>query len=341
MFSFTLSVVLILVCSVPFLFITVIAEANDVTPLWIKTPVSWWLNGLITDIELLNGIVFLIGNNIIELSETEKKLMSFPTSSSVLDSDHGNFIIYYMDIENYGPGPYSGRIVSADPYAKDIQPQTIEVWLHQTQYFEKQIKYLNTHFQLPDNVYIGLGECQQKDAYYNKNTSSIVICYELIFDIYDKFLVEYEPEGFTKNQITVMTLDVIDYVFYHQLAHALLHKYNLPITDSDEQIVDSLSNYIRMSIPNTSEQKSISNTSLWFKIMNEAKNIESSHMWNTHSLNLERFSDMACDVSELNSVITSYFIHKGFISNEEVVTCKIEYIQQKNQWASILEPFLK
>ena len=75
--------------------------------------------------------------------------------------------------------------------------------------------------------------------------------------------------------------------------------------------------------------------------MNEAKNIESSHMWNTHSLNLERFSDMACDVSELNSVITSYFIHKGFISNEEVVTCKIEYIQQKNQWASILEPFLK
>ena len=58
-----------------------------------------------------------------------------------------------------------------------------------------------------------------------------MICYELIFDIYDKFLVEYEPEGFTKNQITVMTLDVIDYVFYHQLAHALLHKYNLPITD--------------------------------------------------------------------------------------------------------------
>ena len=341
MFSFTLSAVLILVCSVPFLFITVIAEANDATPLWIKTPVSWWLNGLITDIELLNGIVFLIGNNIIELSETEKKLMSFPTSSSVLDSDHGNFIIYYMDIENYGPGPYSGRIVSVDPYAKDIQPQTIEVWLHQTQYFEKQIKYLNTHFQLPDNVYIGLGECQQKDAYYNKNTSSIVICYELIFDIYDKFLVKYEPEGFTKNQITVMTLDVIDYVFYHQLAHALSHKYNLPITDSDEQIVDSLSNYIRISIPNNSEQRLISNVSLWFKIMNETKNIESSHVWNTHSLNWERFSAMACDVSELNSTITSYFMHKGFLSNDEIVQCKIEHIQQKNQWESTLDPFLK
>ena len=75
MFSFTLSVVLILVCSVPFLFITVIAEANDATPLWIKTPVSWWLNGLITDIELLNGIVFLIGNNILDpLSKEEEEV---------------------------------------------------------------------------------------------------------------------------------------------------------------------------------------------------------------------------------------------------------------------------
>ena len=137
MFFLILSAVLILVCSVSLLSITVIAEANDAIPLWVKTPVSWWLNGLITDIELLNGIVFLTGNNIIELSETEKKLMSFPTSSSVIDSDHGNFIIYYMDIEDYGPGPYPGRIVPTDPYAKDIQPQTIEVWLHQTQYFEK------------------------------------------------------------------------------------------------------------------------------------------------------------------------------------------------------------
>ena len=115
MFSLTLSVVLILVCIVSLFPITVIAEANDVIPLWVETPISWWLNGLITDIELLNGIVFLIGNNIIELSETEKKLMSFPTSSSVLDSDHGNFIIYYMDIENYGIGPYPGRIVPTDP----------------------------------------------------------------------------------------------------------------------------------------------------------------------------------------------------------------------------------
>ena len=340
MFFLTLSAVLILVCSVPLLSSMVIAEDNDGIPLWVKSPVSWWLNNLITDTELLNGITFLIENNIIELSQTEKMLTSF-SIPSVLDSDQGDFIIYYMDIESYGPGPYPGRIVPSDPYAKDIQPQKIEVWLHQTQYFEKQIKYLNTHFQLPDNVYIGLGECQQKDAFYNKNTSSIIICYELIFDIYDKFLVEYEPKGFTKNQITTMTLDVIDYVFYHQLAHALFQKYNLPITVSNEQIVDSLSNYLRTSIPNTSEQKLISNVSLWFKIMNETKNIESSHMWNTHSLNLERFSDMACDISELDSTTTSYFVHEGFLSNEEIVTCKIEYIQQKNQWESILESFFK
>ena len=64
-----LSAALILVCSVSLLSITVIAEANDAIPLWIKTTISWWLNGLITDIELFNGIVFLIGNNIIELSE--------------------------------------------------------------------------------------------------------------------------------------------------------------------------------------------------------------------------------------------------------------------------------
>ena len=80
---------------------------------------------------------------------------------------------------------------------------------------------LNKYFKLPNNIYIGLGECQQKNAFYDKNSKMIIVCYELIFDIYDKFLKEYESSGITKKQATIMTLDVIDYIFYQQLSHAL------------------------------------------------------------------------------------------------------------------------
>ena len=76
-------------------------------------------------------------NKIIKISENENKEKDF--FNSIEKSDVGNFSIFYMSIEDYGIEPYPGRISPPDPRSKYIEQEKIEVWLHQNQYFEKQI----------------------------------------------------------------------------------------------------------------------------------------------------------------------------------------------------------
>lgn len=321
------------------------AELTDKFPSWVKVMVNWWLDGSITDSQLFQGITFLTNSKIIKVSENMADFKNEKDMVVSIESDRGNFSNYYMKIENYGIEPYPGRIATPEPYSKDIRPEKIEVWLRHTQYFEKQVSDLNRNFKLPNNIYIGLGECQHKDAYYNKDSKTIIICYELIFDIHDKFLKEYETNGITEKQATVMTLNVIDYIFYHQLAHALYDTLysldNQKIEKNNEQMMNSFANQIKRSMQQDSKDNKIISVASWFKIMSETQNTKSVNVWNEHGIGFEKFFHMACENSGLDRIKTLNFMEKGFIPAEKLVQCKIKYIEQKEKIELMISPIMK
>ena len=321
------------------------AELTDKFPSWVKVMVNWWLDGSITDSQLFQGITFLTNSKIIKVSENMTDFKNEKDMVVSIESDRGNFSNYYMKIENYGIEPYPGRIATPEPYSKDIRPEKIEVWLRHTQYFEKQVSDLNRNFKLPNNIYIGLGECQHKDAYYNKDSKTIIICYELIFDIHDKFLKEYETNGITEKQATVMTLNVIDYIFYHQLAHALYDTLysldNQKIEKNNEQMMNSFANQIKRSMQQDSKDNKIISVASWFKIMSETQNTKSVNVWNEHGIGFEKFFHMACENSGLDRIKTLNFMEKGFIPAEKLVQCKIKYIEQKEKLEFMISPIMK
>jgi len=334
-----------LICSVIFPHNIASAESTNKIPSWVEIVVNWWLNGSITDTELSQEITYLINNKIIKISDNDKNFKNEGDLAVSMKSDRGNFINHYMKIEDYGIEPYPGRIATPEPHSKDIEPEKIERWLRHTQYFEKQVNDLNMHLKLPNNIYIGLGECQEKNAFYNKNSNMIVMCYELIFDIYDKFLIKYESNKITKEQATIMTLDVMDYIFYHQLSHALLHTIyisdNQGMENKKEQIIDSFANQIKISMQKDSENSAMTSVAAWVKIMNQTQDVKQIKVWNEHSVDFERFTHMACENSGLDHIKTLNFIEKGFISNEELIQCKIKYIEQKEKLELMIKPILK
>ena len=321
------------------------AEPINKIPSWVEILDDWWLEEIISDTEFVQSLTYLRNNEIIKISKNENEETNFFNSISREESEIGNFSIFYMSIEDYGDEPYPGRISPPDPRSKDIEPEKIEVWLHQNQYFEKQITFLNEHVKLPKNVIIGLGECQEKKAFYNKNTKMIVICYELIFDVYDKLTEEYKTKGISEKQISKITLDVVDFIFYHQVSHAIIeiisNNENSTITNNDEYFVDSLSNHIKLLIQKDKERYSIVNISLWFKIMHEAENLEKEHMWNIHFLNLERLSKIACQDSLFNSTVTLDYIQKGILTKQNIIECKSKLLEHKEKLEKISDQILK
>jgi hypothetical protein len=337
--------VIFLICISTFQHNLINAESTNKVPSWVKMVVNWWLDGTITDSQLSQGIIFLTDNKIIKMSENNKNFKNENDTTVSIKSDRGNFSNHYMKIEDYGVAPYPGRIATSDPHGKGINSELIEVWLRQTQYFEKQVSDLNKYFKLPNNIYIGLGECQEKNAFYNKNSKMIVMCYELILDTYDKFLIEYESDKITKKQATIMTLNVIDYIFYHQLAHALFDTMYIPnnqeIEKNEERMMDSFANQIRISMQSDSESNKITSVAAWFKIMNQTQNENEKKVWNSHEFNFERFFNMTCENSGVSRIKTLDLIEKGFILNEKLIECKIKYIEQKEKLEIMINPILK
>ena len=229
-----------------------IVHAEDIEriqPKWTESLADWWLEETISDNEFTQSLTYLTNNEIIKIPEDKKTKMEFSNPSLIQNQELGKFSIFYMSIENYGIEPYPGRISSPEPYSKEMKAEKIEVWLRQNQYFEKQITYLNDNMKLPHDIVIGLGECQEEKSFYNQNTKMIVICYELIFDVYDRLTEEYKSKGASEKQISNITLDVVDFIFYHQISHMLLQVIeNKTSSNNNESFIDTLSNHIKLKI---------------------------------------------------------------------------------------------
>lgn len=321
------------------------AESNNGSPTWVKVIGNWWLEGTITDLELFNLMVFLDDKNIIQTSKNERTDIKFLNSHSMLDSNKGEFKIHYMRIENYGEEPYPGRIIQSEPRGNDIKPEKIEKWLHHIQYFEKQVNYLNTNFKLPNNIIIGLGECQQKKSTYNEKTKMILICYELISDIHDRLTKEYKSKGLTEKQISKITLNVIDFIFYHQVSHVILgiisNDRNITVTNSNDFFIDSLSYHIKEVIQKDKENYPIEDIFFWSKIVHEIKNTKSEHVWNSGLFEFERLSKIACQISSFNSNMTVDYIEKGILEKQEILECNTEFINQKKNLEIVINQISK
>ena len=321
------------------------AEPSNKIPPWTKILGDWWLEERISDMEFIQSLTFMTNSGIIKIIENENKEIDIFDSILIENSKMGKFSIFYMSIENYGDEPYTGRISSPEPYSKNVEPEKIEVWLRQNQYFEKQIFYLNEHINLPKNTIIGLGECQEKKAYYNKDTKMIVICYEIISDIYQKLTEEYKSKGFTEKHISKITLDIVDFIFYHQVSRAILeiisNDKDHMITNNNEFFIDSLSNHIKSIIQKDKEKHLIESIVLWFKIMSEIENFKTPHMWDIHSFNLERLSKMTCQDSLFNSTKTLDYIQKGILAKQDIIECKSELLENNKKLEKITNQILK
>ena len=96
---------------------------------------------------------------------------------------------------------------------------------------------------MPHDVTIFFYECGFANAYYDPNAKEIVICYELVEDYYSKNYWAYNESAGIEN-VNYYTLNVVDYVLFHEVGHALVDIYDLPITGMEEDAVDQFSAYV-------------------------------------------------------------------------------------------------
>ncbi len=128
--GFVIFIVIGIISISPIMFFMVQAEENTI-PSWIKNTAKFWVDEQVTDIEFINALEYMINNNIINVSSQNTKY-----------EDAGDFYV------KYNPNPNSNYEYSAKNWIMDLE------------YFETNILFLNSLFNLPHDVEISLQECK-------------------------------------------------------------------------------------------------------------------------------------------------------------------------------------
>ncbi|HEX4946816.1 MAG TPA: DUF4344 domain-containing metallopeptidase [Blastocatellia bacterium] len=194
---------------------------------------------------------------------------------------------------------------------------------------------LNKVFILPQDIYLSIDDCGEANAFYDPNTKEIVMCTELVKYFEQAFAKEFED----KDEAAAAVDDSTMFVFFHELGHALIDIYDLPVTGREEDAVDQLSTLI-VADGSPEGAASVINGALSFAITDEG-DLDDSAFWDEHSMGRQRFYNILCLLYGQDPDA-----HKDLVSDEilppaRAQRCPSEYQRADKAWDALLSPHLK
>jgi len=301
-------------------------------PDWVRNIFVWYGEEKIEEGELLNALQYLIESKIIITSES-KQLVRDDIASIFAHpiKDDGDFYITYYDNPN------------------SIQEYTAKDWIQDETYFERQMQFLNSNFRLPYDVEVVAKECNEVNAFYDYSTKQIIMCYEFFDSVHNDFVIYYDNEGIevTGDFLNLANGDVVDWVFYHEVGHALIDIYLLPVTGLEENVADQFASYIMLEETDFDDADKVQeaiwvqdimyNVGTWFFI--EANLGYENVYWDVHNLDIQRFYNVSCYAYGHTPEYNLDLITDGWLPQERADNCEYEYSVLLDSWTRILAPY--
>tara|TARA_B100000676_G_scaffold269279_1_gene285085 strand:+ start:120 stop:1169 length:1050 start_codon:yes stop_codon:yes gene_type:complete len=322
-----------------FLTISVSAQEEYNIPDWVKNTAGWWADDQIDDASFVNGIKFLIENDVMEIETQDATAYDeYP--------DNGDFYV------TYEPNPnslYTGE-------------DTAIAWLKNTKLLEYEIEFLNENFRLEYDVEIIATECNEANAFYDSYSKQIILCYELVDDIQEKYtlfhydVLELTDDDWNYDDYNSYAFDVVDFIFWHEMGHAFIDIYKLPVTGLEENVADQFASLMLLYTYDETTgsyslgQSMVDNVGTWFYnsdyYVTEIYPLETGEeiipeYWGFHALDMQRFYNVSCYAygSNPHSPTVAYLVADGWLPEERAANCEWEYQQIEYSFAYLLEPF--
>ncbi|HEV2145831.1 MAG TPA: DUF4344 domain-containing metallopeptidase [Longimicrobiaceae bacterium] len=196
---------------------------------------------------------------------------------------------------------------------------------------------LNRTFVLPADVRLTFAECGEANAFYDPDERRIRICYELMDDLYGVF---GETTG-SEEELNEAAWGAIYFTLYHELGHALVHLWDLPITGREEDAVDQLAAFLLTDGTEEGGKAAINGANAFLLEHDRAGGAGDPAPWNEHSLDAQRFYNIVCWVYGRDPEGYAYLVEDGTLPPERAHLCAEEYERLDRSWAGLLSPYLK
>ncbi len=210
----------------------------------------------------------------------------------------------------------------------------LEQTFKQFQLFESIANGLNDILALPRDITIVLAEGGVVNAWWDPSTSQIVLTYELMVHFGELFIPYTQTTEELGNAILYTTV----FVFSHEMGHALVSVYNLPITGKEEDAVDQLATLI--FIESGSAEVAITAAN-WFYLAAQQAGTQNLPFWDVHSLDMQRYYNILAWIYGSDPQKYSNIVTGGYLPEDRAQTAQYEYQQMYNSWTVLLAPYEK
>jgi hypothetical protein len=174
---------------------------------------------------------------------------------------------------------------------------------------------------------------EAKNALYDPRNVQISLCYELLNEIASIAVRAGGDEDETVKRLVATWL----FVFFHELGHALIHQYDLPLTVKQEDVVDNFSAVLLIQA-GLGDYAALA-AEYW--IAEGESTIDRAALAGAHSLDLQRFYNVLCVVYGSDPHRFVPLVTRGFVKEERRRSCPAEYHDSVNAWETLLEPWAK
>lgn len=194
---------------------------------------------------------------------------------------------------------------------------------------------LNKVFILPQDIYLSVNTCGVANAFYDPNAKEIIMCTELVTLFEQAFAKEFKD----KQEAAEAADDSTMFVFFHELGHALIDIYDLPVTGREEDAVDQLSTLI---VADGSEEgaASVFNGALAFTLLDDGE-VSESAFWGEHSMGLQRFYNTICLLYGQDPKAHKDLVNEEVLPQARAQRCPSEYQRIEKAWGTLLSPHMK
>jgi hypothetical protein len=239
-------------------------------------------------------------------------------STAARKDDDGDFIAQHEPVSNT-------RYVEID---KQIKKEKL---------LERAADGLNQALVLPHDIYLKGKDCGNVNAFYDADEQSVTVCYELM----EQFFHDFKSNGYDDDKAYTMMFDATRFVFLHEIGHALIDVYKLPITANEEDAADRCSSFINLEELGDDGVKAVLAAAEAFQIESRQSSNHSRNMADEHLLQEQRFYNSLCMLYGSNPGKYPVIVEKGFLPKERAVRCPTEYQRTVDSWQSLLEPWRK
>lgn len=182
----------------------------------------------------------------------------------------------------------------------------------------------------PLTLKLVMRSCDEANAFYDSDEKSIVYCYEELQDALTTFQQLQDQEQLSPEEAQLFATGWSDFVFFHELGHALIDQLEIPMLGREEDVADQISTYIWV---HREDSEAILNGTIYSFSAQDAE-VDDETLADTHSLNAQRYYNLMCWVYGADS--QRYSEAGEQLPEERREGCEYEYWQLENAIEQLL-----